>query len=170
MDVFGNTDPKRMPKHFLWNAISVDYKSAMRASIDKQNYSVCPRHWYIDAVFKCVGCGESFTWRAAEQKAWFEDYCFWVDSLPRHCRDCRAEHRHLLALRREYDQSVTAARDHGTPSQKRRIVEIVSELEMACGRLPEKMMETKALFERQIKREADTDKQSQDALSDNGLE
>lgn len=149
MDIFGNTDPKKMPQHFFGNALSIDYKTAIRSNFEKQNYSICPRHWYIGADFKCKGCGKAFTWSAMEQKAWFEDFFFWVDSRPRHCRKCRAEHRHLVALRKEYDATVAAARDHGTLEQKRRVVEIVSELERALGRLPEKMIETKKLFERQ---------------------
>ncbi len=59
--------------------------------------------------------------------------------------------KHLEALRKEYDSSVANARDHGRPEQKQRIIEIVSELESAFGRLPEKMMETKTLLQRQIK-------------------
>jgi hypothetical protein len=149
MDIFGNTDPKKMPGHFFSNALSVDFETAIRSNIEKQNCSVCPRYWYIDADFECEGCGKAFTWSAAEQKAWFEDFFFWVDSSPRHCRKCRAEHRHLAALRKEYDATVAAARDHGTPAQKRRIVGIVAELQKALGHLPEKMMETKKLFEGQ---------------------
>ena len=149
MDIFGNTDPKKMPKHFFWNALFIDYKTAVRANTDKQNYSVCPRHWYIDADFKCERCGQEYKWTAGEQKAWFEDYFFWVDALPRHCRKCRVERRRLADLRKEYDSSVAAARFTGTPQEKDRIVEIVSELEKEFGRLPEKMIETKNLFMRQ---------------------
>lgn len=155
MDLFGNTDPKKMPRHLFWNAVFVDYQTATRANTDKQNYSVCPRHWYIDAHFKCKGCGQEFIWTAGEQKVWFEDYSFWVDSRPRHCRNCRAEQRRLSELKREYDATIAAARNQGTPDQKHRIVEIVSELEQALGRLPEKMIETKRLFERQLAKRAE---------------
>lgn len=150
MDVFGNTDPKKMPEHFFFDAFAIHYETAVRANVDKQNYCVCPRHWYIDAQFKCERCGSEFTWTAGEQKAWFEYYFFWVDSRPRHCKDCRADLRRLADLRREYDANVAAARDHGTPDQKRRIIEIVSELQRGLGALPEKMTETLELFQRQI--------------------
>jgi hypothetical protein len=149
MDVFGNTDPKKMPRHFFFDASAVHHETAVRASVEKQNYGVCPRHWYIDADFKCERCEQEFTWTAKEQKAWFEDYFFWVDSEPRHCRKCRGELRRLVDLRKEYDATVATARDHGTADQKRRIVEIVSELQQVFGKLPDKMTETKELFQRQ---------------------
>ena len=147
IDILGNTDSRKMPEHLFWGAIYLDHDTAIPGNPEKQNYSVCPRHWYIDADFKCEGCDKEFTWMAREQKAWFEDYFFWVDSQPRHCKECRR----LEALRKEYDSTVGAARDHGTPDQKQRIIEIVTELELAFQRLPEKMPETKSLFERQIK-------------------
>lgn len=151
MDIFGDTDARKMPRHFFFGALRIHHDTAVRANIEKQNYSVCPRHWYVDADFKCQRCSEDFTWTADEQKVWFEDYFFWVDSLPRQCRKCRIELRGLVALRKEYDATVAAARDHGTPEQKSRIIEIVSELQQAFGSLPDKMTETKELFERQIK-------------------
>ena len=150
MDIFGNTDSRKMPEHLFSGAMFLDHDTAVRGNPDKQNYSVCPRHWYVDADFKCESCGQEFTWTAGEQKAWFENYFFWVDSQPRHCKKCMASRRHLEALRKEYDALVASARDHGTFEQKQRIIEIVSELEATFGRLPEKMIETKTLFQRQI--------------------
>jgi len=146
-----------MPEHLFFGALAVHHQTAVRAKIERQNYSVCPRHWYIDADFKCERCGRDFTWTADEQKAWFEDYFFWVDSRPRHCSTCRKELRRLVELRKEYDATIAAARDHGTPEQKGRIVAIVSELQQAFETLPEKMMETTRLFLRQITKIAEPD-------------
>jgi len=157
MDIFGNTDSRKIPEHLFWGAIYLDHDTAIRGNPEKQNYSVCPRHWYIDAVFKCEGCRQEFTWMAREQKVWFEDYFFWVDSQARHCKKCMANRRHLESLRKEYDSTVGAARDHAAFKEKARIVEVVTELELAFGRLPEKMTETKNLFERQIEKEAEQD-------------
>ena len=154
MDIFGNTHSKKMPQHFFSGAVAVHHETAVRANTEKQNFSVCPRHWYMDADFKCERCGEDFTWIAEEQKTWFEDYFFWVDSQPRHCRKCRGEIRRLVELRKEYDGTVAAAR-HGTPDQKGRIVEIVSELQQAFGKLPEKMIQTMESFQRQNTKRAE---------------
>ncbi len=155
MDVFGNKRPEEMPEHFFFRALAVHYETAVRANTEQQNYSVCARNWYVDADFECQRCKQKFTWTAEEQKAWFEDYFFWVDSQPHHCRKCRVQLRRLLELRKEYDVKVAAARDHGTIELKSRIVEIVSELQQVCGKLPEKMMDTMELFQRQIVKRRD---------------
>jgi hypothetical protein len=62
-----------------------------------------------------------------------------------------------VEMRKEYDATVAAARNHGSPAQKSRIVSIVSELQQAFGKLPEKMTETVALFQRQISKGAEPD-------------
>jgi hypothetical protein len=152
MDVFGNTDPKKMPKHFFWGAISLHYTTARRGRCEKQNYTVAPRHWYIDADFKCETCGTEFAWTAQEQQMWFEEYGFYVDSQPRHCPGCRAKRRGLATLQREYDEKVAQARNHGSVKQKERIVEIVGELEKNLRKVSARMTETKELFERQIRK------------------
>lgn len=153
MDYFGESNSRNMPKHLFSGALYLNHDSAIQGNPENQNYSVCPRHWYIEADFKCKGCEQVFTWTADEQKVWFEDYFFWIDSVPLHCQRCRASRHHLVKLRQAYDASVAAARKQGTTEQKKRIVELVSELESAFGRLPQKMIETKTLFERQIHRE-----------------
>lgn len=139
-----------MPRHLFSDATHFDCASAIRGNPQKQNYSVCPRHWYVDADFNCTRCSKEFTWTATEQKAWFEDYFFWIDSSPRHCKKCMSDRRHLESLRKEYDSTVSAARHKGATDTKCRIIEIVRELESVFGNLPEKMIETKDLFDRQI--------------------
>jgi len=153
MDSFGSTDPRKMPKHLFPGAIYLDYDNAIRGNPPKQNYTVCPRHWYMDADFICARCGKEFTWAAAEQKAWFEDYFFWIDSHPRLCKKCMADRGRLESLRKEYDATVSEARS-GARDQKLRIIAIVRELESALEGLPKKMIETKDLFERQIEKGA----------------
>jgi hypothetical protein len=149
MGLFGSKDPKQMPGHFFYGAVYVDYDSAIRADISKQDFSVAPRHWYVDCDFLCTKCRQEFTWTAREQQVWFEEYRFWVDSQPRLCKRCKAAERRLDDLRREYDATVTAARDHGTPEQKRRIIDIVRELQTSLSHLPQKMLDTMQLFEHQ---------------------
>jgi len=122
MDSFGSTDPRKMPKHLFSGAIYLDYRGAIRGNPQKQNYTVCPRHWYMDADFICARCGREFTWTAAEQKAWFEDYFFWVDSHPCLCKTCMADRRHLESLRKEYDSTVSEARSGGSSDQKLRVI------------------------------------------------
>jgi len=155
-DLFGWSSSDRMPLHFFRGALLIDHSTAIRADIGSQNYSVCPRHWYVDADFICEACRKQFTWTAGEQKAWFEDYFFWIDSSPRHCKTCRADRRHLVSLRTEYDTIVAEARPKNAIDQKLRVIEIVRELESSLGRLPEKMIQAKDLFELQIKKAQQT--------------
>jgi hypothetical protein len=150
MDAFGSTDPKRMPGHFFAGAVHLDYPSAIPADIRNQNFSVAPRHWYLDADFQCAQCHQEFTWTAGEQKTWFEEYRFWIDAYPRHCKKCRAQIRHLENLRKEYDSSVADAKAHGILDQKRRIVEIIRELKDTLGSVPPRMNDHLELFESQL--------------------
>jgi hypothetical protein len=153
VDYFGSSHPKKMPGYFFHRALHLSYKSAKRASVQNQNYSVAPRHWYIDADFKCEACLKEFTWSAQEQRTWFERYKFYVDSCPRHCPKCRAKHRHLAKLQREYDAVVGDARNHGSIEDKSRIIEIVEEFEESFAAVSDKMRETRDLFARQIESE-----------------
>lgn len=151
MDIFGNTDPKMMPPHLFYGATKIDYSTAVKAETGIQNYSVCPREWYIDASFECQGCNTTFLWSASEQKAWFEDYRFWVDSCPTLCKECRREKRELKKLRQEYDRLVSEARSSNNPKAKRKVVDIISGLEKSL-KLPDGIVETKRILLKQIKK------------------
>jgi hypothetical protein len=150
MDTFGSTDPRKMPLHLFHGAHDFDYSTAIRANIALQDYTVCPRHWYIDARFRCSECGADFLWSAQEQRTWFETYRFWIGSQPRLCRECRAKRRDATHLRQDYDALVGAARSGGAPEQKQRIIEIVDALESYFGSVPDKLTQTRDLFRNQL--------------------
>jgi hypothetical protein len=150
MEIFGDTDPKKMPRHFFWGAIAIDYSTAVRADITAQDFTVAPRHWYIDARFRCADCGSEFIWPASEQKTWFETYGFYVDSQATRCRDCRVKRRDAVQLRKEYDALVSEARSHGTVEQKQRVVQILDDLEDYWRVLPQRMGETRDIFRKQL--------------------
>ena len=153
-DLFGSTDPSKMPPHFFFGALHIDYSSAVRADVAVQDYSVAPRHWYIDARFRCRECGAEFVWSAAEQKNWFEVYRFYVDSEPTRCRECRAKRRDAVGLRQEYDELVSVARlSSCSPEEKKRVVAIIDELEGYWGVLPEKMLQTRTVLRKQLTEE-----------------
>ena len=80
--LFGENNPKRMPSHLFFGSRRMDYSTAQRADISKQNYTVCPRHWYVDATFRCRDCRNEFVFTAAEQRFWYEDRRFWIGELP----------------------------------------------------------------------------------------
>lgn len=138
-----------MPRWLFGSVLSFDHSTAVPADITKQNRSICPRYWYVDAEYECRRCKQRFIWTAAEQKAWFEDYFIWVDANPSQCMACRKSLKQLAELRKEYDRLVAPARQ-GTVEQKRRVVEILDELASGTGPLPAKMLETRRVFEQQI--------------------
>lgn len=150
MDHFGRSDPKLMPTHLFQGAISLQYETAMRGDIEKQNYSICPRHWYLDAKFQCSRCKIPFLWSAQEQRRWFEDYRFWIDSIPKHCPACRAERRRLAKLRQEYDTLIAQAVKQATPELQARIVDILLQLKRYPNCLTDKMSRTLARFQQAI--------------------
>ena len=108
--VFGESSPETMPMHLFWGAIRLDYSSALKANVALQDYTVCPRHWYVDAVFVCNACKREFSWSAMEQRTWFEEYRFYVDSRPTRCQECRRQRRQKDHLQKEYNKLVASAR------------------------------------------------------------
>jgi hypothetical protein len=85
--------PKKMPDYFFHGAWHVDYSTAVRANVENQNYSIWPRHWYIDAMFTCADCKKDFLFSADEQRFWYEGRRFYVDSRPVRCANCRKKER-----------------------------------------------------------------------------
>jgi hypothetical protein len=134
--LFGESDPRGMPPHFFWRHVGLDYDSAIRADTSKQDFSVAPRHWYIDAVFRCARCGGEFCFTAAEQKRWYEGYRFYVDSLPQECPACRRELRRLKSLRQEYDRIIAKALSSNDLNLKARVATIIDALCEAGADLP----------------------------------
>ena len=150
MSSFGHDDPREMPVHFFHRSLRVDYGSAVRADPERQNRSICPRHWYVDTFFPCDRCGSEFAFTAAEQRVWYEEYGFWIDSLPKHCQGCRRELRELKTARQEYDRcSVEALQGHDL-ELKRRLVRVIDQLYELGGDLPSRINENRRRLARQI--------------------
>jgi hypothetical protein len=146
-----------MPVHFFVGSTRIDYKSAVRADTDKQNCSICPRYWYIDVSFPCARCGREFPFTASEQRTWYEEYGFWVDSLPRHCLPCRQELRNLKELRKEYDREIVHAINSNDLEHKRRLAKVTDQLYELGGELPPRIHENRRRLGHQIaKLEEDT--------------
>jgi hypothetical protein len=149
---FGRDDPREMPVHFFYGSIRIDYESAVRADTARQNCSICPRYWYIDASFRCVRCDREFAFTAGEQRTWYEEYGFWVDSLPKHCLPCREGLRNLKELRREYDREVAHAMESDGLERKKHLADVIDQLYEIGGELPTKIHENRRRLGRQIAR------------------
>lgn len=152
--IFGEHDPKQMPAHLFWGARSMNFKTAERADISKQNYTVCPRFWYVDATFICRGCGKGFVFSVNEQRFWYEERNFYVDSRPRDCLECRKQARYRLKLKRQYDAEIAKVLRTCPVELKKEIVEIINELESLGDEISEKMKRNRELLTVQIAKQS----------------
>ncbi len=151
-DGFGKNDPRKMPSYLFSGSLYLDFASAVNADISKQNYSICPRYWYVDATIHCGSCGVDFCFAADEQRVWYEEYAFWIDSFPKCCKDCRRVFRDQMELRKEYDREITKALKSDDCAVKERIVAIIDQLCDGLHDFPEKIQENRRLLAKQIER------------------
>ena len=152
MDYFGESSSTSMPRHFFWECLHLDHDSAVRADVSRQNYSVCPRHWYIDATFKCPRCSKEFQLTAAEQKQWCEELGFYVDSYAKNCPACRHDERKRKSLRQEYDRDIETTLQSTDVDAKKRLATIIDDLCSSEADLPLKIHENRKILGRQIAR------------------
>lgn len=151
LDLFGQRTPRRMPGHFFRGAVHLDYTKAVRADIAKQEYGVCPRHWYVDAGFCCMRCGTSFVFSAPEQRFWYEELKFHVDSLPKRCQECRRALRELKELRHRYDHGIVPAlAGDASLEHKTELVAVIDALDQGGIKLPDKMRDNRRKLKQQI--------------------
>jgi hypothetical protein len=152
MSGFGADDPRQMPPHLFSGALKLRYETAVQAETTGQNCSICPRYWYVDALFRCQRCGAEFEFSAAEQRVWYEDYGFWVDSLPKHCSACRQALRTLKTVRQEYDGTVEHTLRHEDLQSKKRLAAVIDQLYELGGDLPPRINHNRRRLARQIAR------------------
>ena len=156
MDYFGESSSKHMPVHFFWDCAHLDHASAVRADVSRQNYSVCPRYWYVDGTFECSVCGEAFCFTAAEQRRWYEELGFYVDSYAKDCPSCRGDKRRRKELRKEYDRDIAAALASDEIEQKQRMCDVVDALCAFETDLPERMHANRQTLAKQIAKLGET--------------
>lgn len=154
MTDFGEADPREMPAHLFAGARRLHYASAVRADIGKQNRSICPRYWYVDATFSCARCGRDFTFTAGEQRTWYEEYAFWIDSCPRHCLTCRHDLRQMKTARQAYDAGIERALSGVDPDLTRSVVEAIDQLYELGEELPPRLTAHRRRLARQIEKRA----------------
>ena len=71
------------------SAIAVDEANSVAADPAKQNYTAVPELTYVSMQLRCEGCCQPFWFTASEQKLWYEEWGFWIDSVPKECAECR---------------------------------------------------------------------------------
>ena len=143
MDVFGSTSPHLMPTHFFMSGtyVILDYEQVQRANAERQNFTVAPRNWYIAATITCLKCQKQFVFSVDEQKVWYEEYRFFVDSFPNKCLSCRRNARHVKQLRQQYEASITDALSNSDVVLKRKVVSVIDSLVNSSSEVPPKMLE-----------------------------
>jgi len=84
----------------------LDLFRVIRADSAKQNYSTVPRFFYFPRLRTCKRCGRWFLFSAREQKFWYEDLSFYVDSTAVECANCRKQVRETKADLERYVEGV----------------------------------------------------------------
>ena len=88
-------------------------RGAVRGNVRKQVFCFAhhvPKYFYVDEQRGCVQCGQAFTFRAAEQKHWYEVLQFNFGSVPIRCLGCRRQRRSEHALREQIARARAAVR------------------------------------------------------------
>jgi hypothetical protein len=83
-------------------------RGAVRGDVTKQVYCAghhVPKYFYVDEDRDCIQCGQSFVFRAEEQKYWYETLRFNFSSVPIRCATCRRRQRSEHSLREQIARS-----------------------------------------------------------------
>jgi Probable zinc-ribbon domain len=94
--------------HWRWkySAESIFPETAILADVSKQNFSTFPIGIYVDIENQCVDCKRWFIFFAQEQRYWFEELGFYVDSTCNRCIECRKKEQVVKRLVIEYENLV----------------------------------------------------------------
>ena len=78
--------------------------TAIPADLNRQTPATVPVTHYYDVTRQCRDCGRSFIFFAAEQKHWYEDLGFGLDSDCVRCVPCRKRQQGLVRKRERYEE------------------------------------------------------------------
>ena len=80
--------------------------TAIMANTDKQVDSTIPVTHYFDVQRKCKDCNKNFIFFAEEQKYWYEELQFPLESDCIRCINCRKNHQHINVKRKYYESLI----------------------------------------------------------------
>jgi len=150
MDHSGESSSKNMSGHFFGGFFDLDHDSAIRADISRQNYTVFPRYWYVDATSHCARCNALYSFTAGEQILWYEELGFYVDSTPNYCLKCRKHNRRKKRLRQEYDRDIKTTLESNDMDLKKQLAEVIDLLCSFEIDLPDRMHHNRHTLAKQI--------------------
>ena len=77
------------------------------ADISKQTFCDDPPYLaFYDATHRCEDCGKEFIFGASEQRYWYEELRFWVQSRPKQCKECRKKRRVQIGANLAYQRAL----------------------------------------------------------------
>jgi hypothetical protein len=91
-------------------------RGAVLGDVSRQRYCVAhhmPKYFYLDEQRTCIQCGDSFVFRGAEQKYWYETLKFNFGSVAVRCPTCRRKKRTEAALREQIGSALRQLKEHG---------------------------------------------------------
>ncbi len=78
--------------------------TAIPADLTRQTPATIPVTHYFDVKRQCCDCGRQFIFFAEEQKYWYEELAFGLDSDCIRCVFCRKQHQELKHKRKRYEE------------------------------------------------------------------
>ena len=77
-------------KNFHWACDKcIKEGKALLGNPSSQKYCDCwPYYAYFDETKTCLDCKCTYVFEASEQKYWYENLKFWVQSRPKYCKEC----------------------------------------------------------------------------------
>jgi hypothetical protein len=83
--------------------------TAIEADVSRQRPATVPVTHYFDLQRVCRDCGRPFIFFAAEQKHWYEELGFPLESDCVRCVDCRKKQQKIKRLRKRYEELLAMA-------------------------------------------------------------
>lgn len=77
--------------------------TAIAADLSRQTSATVPVTHYFDLEHKCCDCQRPFIFFAEEQKRWYEELGFGLESGCVRCVECRKRHQNIAQKRQLYD-------------------------------------------------------------------
>ncbi len=116
--------------HFEWACDScIEQGKALTSEIEKQKFCDYPPYlMYFDKIRECEKCNDSFTFSKEEQKYWYEELEFWVQSIPKNCKDCRKKIRKKKSVNTELSMLLENGNENISSKNLYRIAELYEEM------------------------------------------
>lgn len=94
-------NPREYGRRFSLDIIP---NTAIAADLSRQTRATIPVPYYFDTKRFCRDCHRPFLFFAAEQKYWYEELGFGLDSNCVRCPECRQQQHGLARLRARYEE------------------------------------------------------------------